>query len=659
MANPHWRVWIDWDADGVWGESAEDVTSDLMKLHWEWGRELDRDRAKAALLDLQLRNDDHKYSPPNTGSPLSGNLKAGRRVWARFAYPYDDFAGSNGVDLSGRVPPVDGDFAWVKENSGDSSFEIFGNQVRAVTGGASDAIYTLDFGDADAYVGFKYNRATNGDGGVVLRFISTSDYLRVRFTNVDTLLQDVTGGTPSFIRSGDPLTAGVNYFIEIEMHGGSIRAFATDLDAGTAQRKEILDGGGAAGNTAATKHGLWHNGAANTDRWDEFGGWRSFFYGLVDSIVPRPGPDGESCHIRALDDMERLGETFVFNLLTGLSLRSDVIADTILSWVDFSFNDRQLDFGRTLIATEPRALWRISARRALYELQDEEDGFIYFDGVGYIRLEASGHRSTGAHTTARATFRDTKANSPYFSHLTWDDGNDGVENDITFRYHLEEDQGLQEIWKLRDVPGIPAGENRDFLAESTAFDVVDSIRVPVATTDYTANSQAGGGGANMTGDLTVTLPLTSDYQGRGTIVRVANNHATDTAFLTLLRLRADKSYQDFESTIYQTGDATSQGDHGVQSRLIGCRYIDTYATARDVAGDRLARKKDRKTRLTLTLPNGDKNNLIQMVHRVLSDRITVVYSDMGINEDFFIEHMELDALARTGEVTVRWLVQGA
>ncbi|HZA23393.1 MAG TPA: hypothetical protein VFA32_12465 [Dehalococcoidia bacterium] len=77
-----------------------------------------------------------------------------------------------------------------------------------------------------------------------------------------------------------------------------------------------------------------------------------------------------------------------------------------------------------------------------------------------------------------------------------------------------------------------------------------------------------------------------------------------------------------------------------------------------MAQDRLARKKDRKTRLNLTLPNGDRNNLMQMVHRVLSDRITVVYSGMGMNQDFFIEHMELDVAARTGEITARWLVQG-
>ena len=162
----------------------------------------------------------------------------------------------------------------------------------------------------------------------------------------------------------------------------------------------------------------------------------------------------------------------------------------------------------------------------------------------------------------------------------------------------------------------------------------------------------------MTGNLTVTLPLISSYQGRGTIVRVTNNHGSDTPFITLLRLRADNSYQDFESTIYQTSDGVSQNDHGARSHLVNCRYIDTYDTAKDVADSRLARKKDGKTRLSLVLPNGDKNNLLQMVHRVLSDRITVVYSDMGINEDFFIEHMELDAIASTGEVTARWMVKG-
>ena len=255
---------------------------------------------------------------------------------------------------------------------------------------------------------------------------------------------------------------GVNYFVEIEMHGGSIRLFATDLDAGTVERREILDGAVAAGNTGATKHGLWHNGSANTDRWDDFGGWRSFFYGLVDRIVPHPGPGGESCEIRAFDELDRLDRTLVFNLLSGLNLRSDTIANNILTWANFSPNDRELDLGRILIAKEPRAVWRSTVRTALNRLQDEENGFLYIDRLGFIRLEVSSHRSSGSHDNSRATLQRGKASSPYISELSWDDGSDGVENDVTFRYHLEDNQNLQEIWKLRDVPAIPGGSNPGF-----------------------------------------------------------------------------------------------------------------------------------------------------------------------------------------------------
>ena len=58
---------------------------------------------------------------------------------------------------------------------------------------------SLDLGDPDASIGFRYNRATNGGGGVVLRFIDTSDYLRVRFLNFNTVNGKKAG---KFICSG-------------------------------------------------------------------------------------------------------------------------------------------------------------------------------------------------------------------------------------------------------------------------------------------------------------------------------------------------------------------------------------------------------------------------------------------------------------------------
>ncbi len=674
MTNPRWRIWVDWDDDGLWGETHEDITGDVMALHWNWGQPLATpahvpEWAGTAGLSLTLRNHDHKYSPKNGSSPLSGDLQTGRKVWAAFAYPYDDFDGGEGSDLAGRGAPVGDGLAWVKETTGSSGLALAGGRAQPVAG-VGEAVYTLDFGEADAHLGFRYYRVSSARSGVVLRFINQWDYLRVRFGAAGTVLEDITWGYATSLRRGDALTAGVNYLIEIELHGNSVRLFATDLDGGTAERKEILDGQGNAANLAATKHGLWHDGAAaaGADRWDDFGGWRSFFYGGLEQIAPDWDAGlGDICRLRAADELERLGRTTLFNLLSGRNLDSGAIAGHILTWAGFSPNHRRLDDGPALVAAEPRALWRVPVRTALYALQREDDGFIYLDGGGYFRLESAGHRQTGPHTTPRATFRDTLAASPYFSRLAWDEGSAGVEEAVIFRYWRADNLGAQEIWRLRETPAIPAGESRDFLAESGSYDVVDRLRLPLAATDYTAHSQADGKGTDLTGSVAVSLPYASGhdgagYQGKGTLVRVANNHATATAYITLLRLRADRAYQDFEATSYRAGDSTGPGGRpapGVSAGSVDCRFIDNYAAARRGAEARQSRRNRPRPRLTLTLPNGDGKNLMQVVHRVLSDRIRVVSDDLGIDGDFFIEGMELRAVARTGQVWARWLAQAA
>ena len=89
MAEAKWLVQVDWNDDGDFSDANEDVTSDVLGLTLEHFRDLSSGHVEAARLELQLKNDDHKYSPPNTSSPLSGNLKPGRKTWVRAAYPYD------------------------------------------------------------------------------------------------------------------------------------------------------------------------------------------------------------------------------------------------------------------------------------------------------------------------------------------------------------------------------------------------------------------------------------------------------------------------------------------------------------------------------------------------------------------------------------------
>lgn len=669
MTSPHWRIWVDWNDNGTWGEASgdylEEVTGDVLELGWVWGRPVDLTRRSRRYgpgrLDLTLRNDSLRYTPGNPQSPLAGHLASGRRVWAAWAWPHDDFSGGDGADINGRIVPLGSGETWVKETSGPAGVTL-SNGLARPTAGAGGAIYTVDFGDGDANVGFVFRRGSDGKSGIALRVLSRWDYLRVRFGDSGTFLEDVTFGFPSLLRRGDALETGRDYFIEVELHGSSVRLYATDLSDGGMNRREILDGGGNAGNPGGTRHGLWHDGsaAADADRWGSFGGWRSFFHGSLKRLSPERDPElGNVCRCQAIDDLALLGTRTLYNLVNRRNATTGFIANSILTWAGFGPNYRRVDGGRTLVGTEPRALWRLSVASALASLEDEENGRVYMDGRGYFRLESAVHRQQGGHATAITTLRDVSDSPHFFTALEWDEGREAVENSVEFRYRLNDNQGLQEIWRLRDVPAIPAGESRDFLAESEKYEVVDSIRLPLADTDYQANSRSDGRGDDLTTSVTVTLPHSAEYSGKGTVVRVTNGHASDTAYLTLLRLMADRSYETLEATSYRTEDAGNQALGSRREVKVQCQYIDNYEAARAAAEARLAERGTARARLVTTIPGASGGNLRQVVHRVLGDRVRVTSGNPAVDGDFFIEGMEVRAVARSGEIKARWLLEEA
>ena len=70
MAQAKWLVQVDWNNDGDFSDADEDVTSDVLGLTLEHFRDLSSEHIEAACLELELKNDDHKYSPSNASSPL-------------------------------------------------------------------------------------------------------------------------------------------------------------------------------------------------------------------------------------------------------------------------------------------------------------------------------------------------------------------------------------------------------------------------------------------------------------------------------------------------------------------------------------------------------------------------------------------------------------
>ena len=631
MAQAKWRVHVDWNNDGDFSDSNEDVTSDVLGLTLDHYRDMATGHAEAARLELELKNDDHKYSRPNGSSPLSVDLKPGRMAWVRAAYPVDEFTDSAGTQLAAHTPDYDSGFAWSEDLQG---FDIAPGGTSAETDGvqsSGDCVATMDFGQADVSFGCDFTRGTDGSdhGGLCFRYSDTTNYLYVRVTGTAIEVRKVDAGSDSQVATASHTwSSGATKFLQVVLHGSSIRVFVND--SGSVDTTSLF-------NNTATKHGLFCDDEADHS-WDSFGGWVSLFHGPIDSLHPRPGLGEQYCYVRALDDMERLTSVRLYMYATSaLPQGSDDILGDILDYANVGANPRLLDSGTTLVPnTFSPAIWGVLATDEIHRLQDEEDGFIYVDGHGYWRLENRTHRTSAPHTTSQATIKDTDdGTNSYFSELVWDDGVDNVENMVYMRVRGYTNNGSQTAWTLSEKPQFASSETKEFLAESVNHDTVGGQVTPVENTDYDANTQQDGGGTDISSELTVTHANTTDYNGKGTLIRVA--FGATAGYLTLLQLRTLNAIDFDDPVLLLQEDSTSKTAYGERARTIEARWTREVDVALATVASRLARKKDPKTVINVKVPNGSKANLMLMLQRGLSDRVTVSYSDMGISEDFFVE----------------------
>ena len=179
---------------------------------------------------------------------------------------------------------------------------------------------------------------------------------------------------------------------------------------------------------------------------------------------------------------------------------------------------------------------------------------------------------------------------------------------------------------------------------------------PVDNTDYDANTQQDGSGTDISAELTVTHPNTADYNGKGTLIRVT--FGATAGYLTLLKLRTLNAFTLDDPVLLLAEDTTSKSTYGQRTRSIEARWTREVAAAQAIIDSRLARNKDPKTVLNLVVPNGSKANMILVLHRSFSDRVTVSYSDMGISGDFFIEGHRIVVDEGWTKVTRELLLRG-
>lgn len=674
-----WQVLADWTGNGVWGAANVDLSDDVVGLRWQAGRQGRPvpEFAPPATLELSLRNTDGRYTPGNAASPLAGLVQPGREIWLRAAWLYDDFddgagvdaddggAGATASDLDGRNAAGVGG-SWQVSSAAGNGFTVQQGAVSGVSGRGrpTDAVATLDAGDPLATLLVRYRRGSGGRGGLVLRCAAADDCLRVRFGSADTVLERVDGRRITTLAAGAALTAGQWHELEITQTAAEVRVFATNWDAAGLVRREILAAGSIANAPDAGRHGLWNGFRNADDRWGRFSAGRSLFVGRISAIEPEQTPG--ICRITAADLMERLDGVRLFRMLAAGQMDAGAVAAAILGWAGLTPADYAVDAGRLLRSGGPRAVWDVTAGEALRRLQREENGLLYADGLGRVRLESDAVRAAirrhpAPASLAKIAVADTAGTaavspSPYAAGRKWSDNAGPVANPLTFRYRRVVDHGRQQIWRLNEPLPIPPGGSRTLTATTNDWDAITAVATPAANTDYRATADADGTGADATASIRVALlpEAESGIAGRGVALRISNRGA-QTAYVQQLRLHAAHCWRADAATAY-TRTAVASGTP-TTARTVDCRYADHYTAAQGGADARFAERGRRRAQMELTLPLSAPANRRAAIEGQISDVITAQAPAGGNPTAWFLEGMELTAGAGAPGLA-RWWVTG-
>jgi len=104
---------VDWNDDGDFTDSNDDITSDVLSVSWERGRDYAsqlQGRSKAGKLTATLINTAGKYSPSNTSSALTGTILPGRSIQLQAgsgSFPYTfPVAFNDGVRWQGKLDRI-------------------------------------------------------------------------------------------------------------------------------------------------------------------------------------------------------------------------------------------------------------------------------------------------------------------------------------------------------------------------------------------------------------------------------------------------------------------------------------------------------------------------------------------------------------------------
>lgn len=347
--------------------------------------------------------------------------------------------------------------------------------------------------------------------------------------------------------------------------------------------------------------------------------------GYLDDIPQHPARDQRSVSLPSLGPFSRLAGKKASTALYQ-SIRTDEAIGYLLDAIGWPAGDRVLDTGKTTL--NDWWLQEEDAFTALVTLMNTEGpgAAIYEDGEGSIVFESRHYRlTTSRSTTSQATISDTGTEPLFSAPFSYNPGLKDIINVAQVEVKTRETAGSYTVvWSVGQTVTLAANEVRQYVAVNT--DPFTDALTPVDATDYILTS---GSLASITLDRTsgqsCTMTITAGSAG---------------ASVTALQLRAKLVSVTATTLIASTVDtSTSISRYGRQVYNLSLRAEIATSVAQDLVNAIVGRYQEPRPTVALELNNATSERITQILNREISDRVTYVEAQTGVNHDYHIERI--------------------
>ncbi len=294
--------------------------------------------------------------------------------------------------------------------------------------------------------------------------------------------------------------------------------------------------------------------------------------------------------------------------------RSDEIIEDILSRAGIGSTNYELDQGLNTVGFAWFEKGQTAGNR-IKRICEAEEAIFYQDEGGILRFET----------------RDKYNQAPYNASV-WDiDPEDILEwqqetssqivNRVLVSGSPRSVKAEAEVWR-DGIEEVVIGSGGTLTIWAEFEDPVSSLTSPSANTDYTAFTETGGAGSDITGDI--SIDLTSFTK---TAKLIITNDNASTAYINLLKLRGTPATVDYEiREVFQDDDSISV--YNEHQKEIKNPYIDKRAFATNIAQDMVRRYKDPMTTLSLRIKGIPQLQLRDHVR--VKDQDLTTYTDYRV-----------------------------